>query len=435
MKRYAKHLVKVSYLFPAIVYFLLALPATASSQAGFAGGKDAYNPIPQKTDYKKVNYVVVGVFEFADNAGEFMSSVAGKGYQPDYFFYPPKQYYYVYVSSRDEFETARKETLDLRAKSGFEETWVFNPAMIGYMNADKSEPADAGWEEETAVAENTGETVTEEETPALTPQDNLTTLSQKSADEMEEPENLVVEEEVEGLYKIFADVNRINDAVDIDTDVDLVDNVRAKPIGTLTAHEVKVVKDPNNGSNTLQLVAQPLGYRKMIHTINLDSPVSKENSDFVQLDGGVIYVDFPLERLKKDDKVIMYKVFFQNDAAVLRPESKYELNALLEMMKENENYEIRLHGHTNGNSAGKIIRLADDSRDYFTLNDTAVEGWGSARQLSTERAETIKRYLVDNGIEDKRIDVKGWGGKQMLYDKNSASAKKNIRVEVEVLKD
>ena len=107
----------------------------------------------------------------------------------------------------------------------------------------------------------------------------------------------------------------------------------------------------------------------------------------------------------------------------------------LNMMQENEDYEIRLHGHTNGNSAGKIIRLSDDSRDYFTLDDSSVEGWGSAKQLSTDRAETIKRYLVDNGIDSKRIDVKGWGGKQMIYDKNSSSAKKNIRVEVEVLKD
>ncbi|MFA0963029.1 OmpA family protein [Roseivirga sp. BDSF3-8] len=438
MKRYTKHLRRVSYLFPAIVLLLLGTQATATSQSG---GKGAYTPVPGKTDYKEVNYVVIGVFEFSDNAGRFMSAVENQGFKPDYFFFPPKQYYYVYVSQEQDFEKARQEVLQLREKNGFEETWVFNPHMIGYMGDNQPDPADDQWTEEARSEKNEPEEKREEpEETAMTDdsaanKDLPASLGNMSAANLDSENHLVVEEDVEGIYKIYTDVNRLNDQVDISTEVELIDNVRAKAIGTLPAHEVKVVKDPENGARSLQLVAQPFGYRRMIHTLNLDEPVSDDNEEFVQVDGGVIYVNFPLERLKKDDKVIMYKVFFQNDAAILRPESKYEVNALLEMMKENEDYEIKLHGHTNGNSAGKIIRLGEGSRDYFTMDNSVEEGWGSAKQLSKERAETIKRFLVDNGVDESRIQVKGWGGKQMIFDKNSSSAKKNIRVEVEVLKD
>jgi len=43
--------------------------------------------------------------------------------------------------------------------------------------------------------------------------------------------------------------------------------------------------------------------------------------------------------------------------------------------------------------------------------------------------------LIHQGIEEKRMDLKGWGGKKMLYDKKSDQAGRNVRVEIEILKD
>jgi outer membrane protein OmpA-like peptidoglycan-associated protein len=60
---------------------------------------------------------------------------------------------------------------------------------------------------------------------------------------------------------------------------------------------------------------------------------------------------------------------------------------------------------------------------------------GSAKKLSYDRANTVKQYLVYKGIGEERIEVKGWGGKKMIYDENSVASKRNIRVEVEVTEE
>jgi outer membrane protein OmpA-like peptidoglycan-associated protein len=117
----------------------------------------------------------------------------------------------------------------------------------------------------------------------------------------------------------------------------------------------------------------------------------------------------------------------------MMPESKYELTSLLTMMKENPSYTIKLHGHTNGNYFGKIIGTGK-VQDFFSIADDATTTIGTAKQLSERRASIIKNYLIENGIDQSRILVKGWGGKRPLFDKNGANAKKNIRVEVELVK-
>ena len=128
----------------------------------------------------------------------------------------------------------------------------------------------------------------------------------------------------------------------------------------------------------------------------------------------------------------MYDVYFFKDAAIMRPESRFEVTSLLDMMKENLKYKIKIHGHTNGKASGKIIALKEGEVNYFSLNGTK-EGFGSAKKLSKERARLLKTYLMNNGIEEKRIQVKAWGGKKPIYDKMSPRAQSNVRVEIEIL--
>jgi outer membrane protein OmpA-like peptidoglycan-associated protein len=95
---------------------------------------------------------------------------------------------------------------------------------------------------------------------------------------------------------------------------------------------------------------------------------------------------------------------------------------------------IQLHGHTNGNGGGKIIYMGP-SKNFFAITKDVKNGSGSAKALSAARAETIREWLISQGITEDRITVKGWGGGRMVYDKNSAYARKNIRVDVEVTED
>ena len=127
-------------------------------------------------------------------------------------------------------------------------------------------------------------------------------------------------------------------------------------------------------------------------------------------------------------------IFFYKDASVLRPESRFAVDKLVLILKQNPNEKIRIHGHTNGNEPGKIIRRNDTSTDFFSMDNT-IEDYGSAKELSEQRATVIRDYLVANGINKSRMSIKAWGGKKPLYDVDDAKAVANVRVEIEVLAD
>lgn len=93
-----------------------------------------------------------------------------------------------------------------------------------------------------------------------------------------------------------------------------------------------------------------------------------------------------------------------------------------------------LHGHTNGNARGKVITVGP-SKNFFELTSDVVNGSGSAKELSYQRALVIKEWLISQKISGDRIDIRAWGGTRMIHDKHSNNARRNVRVEVEVLED
>jgi outer membrane protein OmpA-like peptidoglycan-associated protein len=138
--------------------------------------------------------------------------------------------------------------------------------------------------------------------------------------------------------------------------------------------------------------------------------------------------------MKKGDMETLNYIFFYRDAAVLRPESRFEVDRLVKLMQDHPSEKIRIHGHTNGNDPGKIIKRAPSSTDFFSL-DRTVEDYGSAKELSELRANQILEYLASKGIDRKRMSTKAWGGKKPLYNVDDAKAEANVRVEIEVVKD
>jgi outer membrane protein OmpA-like peptidoglycan-associated protein len=138
--------------------------------------------------------------------------------------------------------------------------------------------------------------------------------------------------------------------------------------------------------------------------------------------------------LKKGEMETLDYIFFFRDAAVLRPESKFEVDRLVQLMKSHPEEKIKIHGHTNGNDKGPIFRLPEGSKDFFTMDNT-VQDYGSAVKLSELRALLIRDYLVFNGINIKRMTIKAWGGKKPLFQVDDEKAEANVRVEIEVLKE
>jgi outer membrane protein OmpA-like peptidoglycan-associated protein len=143
-------------------------------------------------------------------------------------------------------------------------------------------------------------------------------------------------------------------------------------------------------------------------------------------------VDAKSKVLKRGEVETLHHLYFFRDAAILRPESKYEVDRLVELLKSHPNETIRIHGHTNGNDKGVIIRLPEGSKEFFSM-DNAVQDYGSAVKLSELRATLIRDYLVANGIASSRMKIKAWGGKKPLYPVDDEKAEANVRVEIEVL--
>ncbi|HRI78463.1 MAG TPA: OmpA family protein [Cyclobacteriaceae bacterium] len=136
--------------------------------------------------------------------------------------------------------------------------------------------------------------------------------------------------------------------------------------------------------------------------------------------------------MEKGKKEVLDHIYFFKDAAVLRPESRFAVDKLVKIMKENPAEKIRIHGHTNGDAPGKIIMRADEKSDFFSLDNT-VEDYGSAKKLSEQRANLIRDYLIANGIDGKRMTIKAEGGKKPIFDIDDDKAEANVRVEIEVL--
>ena len=63
-----------------------------------------------------------------------------------------------------------------------------------------------------------------------------------------------------------------------------------------------------------------------------------------------------------------------------------------------------------------------------------VQNWGSAWELSGARASRVARFFIDNGMDPKKLTVKGFGSTRPKFNNDSPTQRRrNNRVEVIVL--
>lgn len=182
----------------------------------------------------------------------------------------------------------------------------------------------------------------------------------------------------------------------------------------------------------MTVVCGIFGYKEIRKDIDYIDPAKTEGA--YRDDDGAWVIPYKLERLQKWDVSVMYNLAFYKDASFMLPPSRRDLDELVMMMKSNPNYVIRVHAHCNAKNSRKII-VPGKPGSYFDVDAGAVEVKASAKELTRARAELVKEYLIENGIDKKRIKTYGWGGSEMLVDKNSVYAKLNDRIEIEILED
>ena len=109
---------------------------------------------------------------------------------------------------------------------------------------------------------------------------------------------------------------------------------------------------------------------------------------------------------------VLRNVYFDFDKATFKTEAYPELNKLETMMKQNENLQVEISGHT-------------DSFGSNLIN----------KKISERRANAVKSFLTSKGIDPRRVKTVGYGEERPLVsnDDEAEGRQFNRRVEFKVL--
>ncbi|MFO8235632.1 MAG: OmpA family protein [Bacteroidales bacterium] len=121
--------------------------------------------------------------------------------------------------------------------------------------------------------------------------------------------------------------------------------------------------------------------------------------------------DIPLKPIKEGEKMVLRNVFYELDSYHLKDESRVELNKLFDLLKNNPEMNIEISGHT----------------DSLGTNEYNIE-------LSENRANSVYEYLIEKGIEEERLNYKGYGETQPVAPNETSEGRAlNRRTEVKII--
>lgn len=120
--------------------------------------------------------------------------------------------------------------------------------------------------------------------------------------------------------------------------------------------------------------------------------------------------------IPEEDQEILNEVFsnleFATGSAEIAASSYASLDMLVELLEKRPEYRIYIAGHTDNTGNAK-------------LNE----------KLSKDRAESVRKYLVDKGIDPERIKTEGFGSSRPVESNETPEGRqKNRRVEFRVIK-
>lgn len=106
------------------------------------------------------------------------------------------------------------------------------------------------------------------------------------------------------------------------------------------------------------------------------------------------------------------KIQFENNKSVILPQSFSLLDDITKIIKENEHIKkIAIEGHASAEG---------DAKRNLTLSD--------------ERAKAVMKYVVDKGVDAKRLTAKGFGITKPIADNSTEEGReKNRRVEFNIV--
>lgn len=117
--------------------------------------------------------------------------------------------------------------------------------------------------------------------------------------------------------------------------------------------------------------------------------VSKQEIDLVA--DGKKFITFTLDKIEKDKVYKLDNIYYDYNSANLRDSSKLVLDGLYTLLSNNPSIVIELSSHTDGRGGAEYNKT-----------------------LSQQRAESCVKYLIEKGIDAKRLVAVGYGKEKLL---------------------
>lgn len=373
--------------------------------------------------------MVVGGFSKIDNANRYQVTVAKDAklisVMKDQFsskiaFNPARNIHYVYIQKSTDKRGAFALNIKLKAETEYKDSWVF----IGNLDSDNasivSKPAEP-------VSEKVAEAVSpktdqvKNETPKI---DSVKLVVEEKIKEEPKP---VVEKKpaLAGKPFIFKLADK-SSGKEVKGAAHVYESAKAGEFQSFSVNQLVYVSEPVNKARTYVVKIQAPGYKPTEKTIQYG------RFDSLKLDQKETVIPFDLTKVKSGDYIDFNNVHFIKDSPIMKPDSQNELDGLVALMKENPRYKIKIHGFCNGEESREIISRGTSDKFFELEPGKNKKHKRSAKELSLERAEIVKAYLIGQGVEDKRLSVKAEGGGIPLYGERSAMAFHNDRIEIEV---
>jgi len=384
---------------PAVVLLAISIPLTS---------------LAQDQEY----YVTIGVFGIQENAIRFTAKANKAGFNAQYAINPMKNnWYYVYLLQSSEKRKAAGFMMKIRTESEYKDAWVF----IGKLGKDQPETVPVAPVVVPVVVEK--EPVQETPPPVVEKKDSAVAVKKDSVAVVEPPKKRVVK----GKLFVFKFLNAEN-GNEIRGEVHFAETKKSTQYQAFKADEVIDLPPPKNSLGVYHIQTIAPGYKPLETDFHYKDPLPVSSGSGPE---GELIIPLSLERAKRGDYIEFNSVSFFRNSVILRPESEMELLGLAELMKEHTSYKIRIHGHCNGTEDRDIFTMGTSTK-FFESDRANQKQRASDKELTDFRAETVKKYLVSQGVDEGRIATKGEGGKLMIYPPNSVYANYNDRVEIEV---
>ena len=126
-----------------------------------------------------------------------------------------------------------------------------------------------------------------------------------------------------------------------------------------------------------------------------------------------------MNKLQKGSTILLKNVYFPANRHFLEPESYETLEKLYVILRDNPGIKISIEGH--------VCCIPSDAPDAIDLD------WESPT-LSLNRAKAIYDYLVNKGIDPKRLQYQGFGKKRpmVVNEVTEEDKERNRRVEIRI---